>query len=89
MQKPLTTGVYKSTDGQSELQILTRLHWLSMRGPAEHPVDWSNVAIMSNPPDYTSRIIQEAIYIRTTKNTLNRDNGALPTEYENLIRTQK
>ena len=44
--------------------------------------DWSNVTVLSNPPDFTTRSIQEAIFIRTTDNTLNRDGGTLPAEYE-------
>ena len=51
----------------------------------EHPVDWKNVEVLSNARDDTPRIIQEAVYIRTTSDTLNRDNGALPVEYDNLL----
>ena len=51
----------------------------------EHPVDWSSIEVLANPRDYTSRIVEEAVSIRTTKNTLNRDSGALPTEYDNLF----
>ena len=51
----------------------------------EHPVDWKNTMILANPQDQTSRIVEEAVAIRTTKDTLNRDSGALPVEY-NLFR---
>ena len=51
-----------------------------------HQVDW-NAVVLSNPRDATTRSIQEAISIRTTNNTLNRDSGALPSEYDNLVHT--
>ena len=35
--------------------------------------------------DDTARITFEVLLIRTTQDTLNRDTGTLPTEYENLI----
>ena len=50
----------------------------------EHPVDWDNVQVLSNPRDFTTRLVEEAIAIRNTSNTLNRDKGALPPEYDNL-----
>ena len=43
---------------------------------AGHQVDW-NVVMLTNPHDLTTRIVQEAINIRTTDNTLNRESGAL------------
>ena len=51
----------------------------------DHPIDWENVEVLSNPPDDMARITSEALLIRTTPDTLNRDSGTLPTEYENLI----
>ena len=51
----------------------------------DHPVDWSNVKVLSNPRDYTTRMLEEAVFIRQTRDTLNRDCGSLPAEYENLF----
>ena len=50
---------------------------------AGHPVDWDNVSIVRNCPDYNSRIVQEAIVIRPTNDALNRDKGSLPPD--NLV----
>ena len=49
-----------------------------------HQVDW-NAAVLSNPCDAITRSIQEAIRIRTTDNMLNRDSGAMPSEYDSLV----
>ena len=51
----------------------------------DHAVDWTNVKVLSHPRDYTTRILEEAGFIRQTKDTLNRDCGSLPAEYENLF----
>ena len=51
-----------------------------------HHVDWMNVEVMANPHDDSTRIVQEAICIRTTKDTLNRVAGALHDDYNCLIR---
>jgi len=58
--------------------ILTLLPLLNMP-------DWTNMKVLSNPRDYTTRILEEAGFIRQTKDTLNRDCGSLPAEYENLF----
>ena len=50
----------------------------------EHPVDWDNVQVLSNPKDFTTRLVEEVVVIRNTSNTLNHDKGALPPEYDNL-----
>ena len=50
-----------------------------------HPIDWSNIKVLSNPRDTTTRLVEEAVAIRRTENTLNRDIGTLPTEYDNLF----
>ena len=50
---------------------------------AGHPVDWDNISIVRNCPDYNSRIVQEAIMIRPTNDALNRDKGLLPPD--NLV----
>ena len=52
---------------------------------ASHPVDWNNTCILSSCSDYHSRIIQEAIHIRSTNHTLNRDTGNLPPVYDDLM----
>ena len=44
-----------------------------------HPVNWSNIKVLSNPWDTTTRLVEEAVVIRRTENTLNRDIGTLPT----------
>ena len=51
----------------------------------DHAVDWSNVKVLSNPRDYTTRMLEEAVFIRQTRDNLNRDCGSLPAEYENLF----
>ena len=51
----------------------------------DHAIDWSNVKVLSNPRDYTTRMLEEAVFIRQTSDTLNRDCGSLPAEYENLL----
>ena len=48
------------------------------------PVDWSNIKVLSNPRDTTTRVVEEAAAIRT-ENTLERDIGTLSTEYDNLF----
>ena len=50
----------------------------------EHPVDWTKVEVLSNPRDCTTRLVEEALAIRSTTHTLNRDTGTLPSEYDNL-----
>ena len=50
-----------------------------------HPVDWDNVSVLNNCPDYYHRLICESFLIRSTAHTLNRDTGSLPTEYDNLV----
>jgi len=30
----------------------------------DHAVDWTNVKVMCNPRDYTTRILEEAVFIR-------------------------
>ena len=50
-----------------------------------HFVDWTNTCVLSTYQDDSSRIVQESIYNRTIHNTLNRDGGALPNEYDNLL----
>ena len=40
---------------------------------------------LSNPRDTTTRLVEEAVAIRRAENTLNRDIGTLPTEYDNLF----
>ena len=50
---------------------------------AGHAVDWENVSIVNRCPHL--RIVSEAIVIRTTSNTLNRDSGSLPVVYDNLL----
>ena len=51
----------------------------------DHAVDWTNVKVLSNPRDYTTRML-EAVFICQTRDTLNRDCGTLPAEYENLFK---
>ena len=51
----------------------------------QHRVDWSNVQILARQSDCTSRTVMESVLIRTTKDTLNRDSGALPLEYQHLF----
>ena len=51
----------------------------------DHAVDWSNVKVLSNTRDYTTCMLEEAVFIRQTRDTLNRDCGSLPAEYENLF----
>ena len=52
----------------------------------EHQVDWSNVAVVSNPGDHTTRLVEEAWTIRstTTVHVLNRDTDFLPSWYDGL-----
>jgi len=50
----------------------------------QHQVDWSNVAVVSNPRDHTTRLVEEALTIRSTTNILNRDTGFLPSGYDGL-----
>ena len=50
----------------------------------EHQVDWSNVVVVSNPRDHTTRLVEEALTIRSTTNVLNRDTGFLPSGYDGL-----
>ena len=52
----------------------------------DHAVDWTNVKVLSNPRDYTTRMLEEAVFIRQTRDTLNRDCGTLPAEYENQFK---
>ena len=50
-----------------------------------HPVDWTNTKVLSSCPEYHSRLVEEAIRIRTTDSVLNRDIGSLPSVYDNLL----
>ena len=47
-------------------------------------MDCSNVVVVSNPRDHTTRLVEEALTIRSTKNVLNRDTGFLPSRYDGL-----
>ena len=52
----------------------------------DHAIDWTNVKVLSNPRDYTTCLLEEeSVFICQTRNTLNRDCGTLPAEYENLF----
>ena len=51
----------------------------------DHAVDWSNVKVLSIPSDYTTRMLEEAVFICQTRDNLNRDCGSLSAEYENLF----
>ena len=51
----------------------------------EHAVDWTNVTVLTVTNDYNSRIIKEAFAIQSARGAMNRDDGVLPHEYENLI----
>ena len=50
----------------------------------QHQVDWSNVIVVSNPRDYTTRLVEEALTIRSMTNVLNGDTGFLPSGYDGL-----
>jgi len=47
-------------------------------------VQSGNVAVVSNPRDHTTRLVEEALTIRSTTNVLSRDTSILPSEYDNL-----
>ena len=47
-------------------------------------MDWSNVVVVSNPSDHTTRLVEEALTIRSTTDVLNRDTGFLPSGYDGL-----
>ena len=51
----------------------------------QHHIDWDNAGILTRSSDYISRIVHESVHIRTTSDTLNRDDGALPVEYHTLF----
>ena len=53
---------------------------------AGHPVDWENVSVVNGCPDFPSGLVNEAIAIRSTSNTLNRDSGTLPVMYDNVLK---
>ena len=52
---------------------------------SNHAIDWTDVKVLANPRDYTTRMLEEAVFIHQTRDTLNRDCGTLPAEYENLF----
>jgi len=52
---------------------------------AGHPVDWEGTSVLTSCPEHHSRLVHEAILIRTTDHTLNRDSGVLPPEYMSLL----
>ena len=52
---------------------------------AGHPVDWEKTCVVSNCSDLHSRLVHEAFFIRSTKNTLNRDTGTLPSIYDVIV----
>ena len=62
------------------ISALAEHAWMS-----DHPMDWAGVRIFSSPHDYRARLVKEAFLIRTSSWTLNRDDGALPAEYRNLV----
>ena len=47
------------------------------------PVDWSKAEVISNPRDCATRLVEEALSIRSTPHTLNQGTGTLPSEYDN------
>ena len=50
-----------------------------------HHVNWDGVSVLSWASDAVTRVVKESVFIRRTKDTLNRDIGALPVEYHTLF----
>ena len=51
----------------------------------DHAIDWTSVKVQSNARDYTTCMLEEAVFICQTRDTLNIDCRTLPAEYENLF----
>ena len=52
-----------------------------------HPVNWpwAGVRVLSVARDLRTRVVREAFAIRTSEDLLNRDEGSIPQEYDNLF----
>ena len=51
-----------------------------------HEIDWNEAEVVDSHPYYRQRCALEAWHIRTEHQTMNRDEGPLPSEYNPLIR---
>ena len=51
-----------------------------------HEIDWKEAEVVDSHPYYRQRCALEAWHIRTEHQTMNRDEGPLPSEYNPLIR---
>ena len=53
-----------------------------------HVIDWEGAKIVDRESDWKTRGIKEAIWIRKTSNTMNRDEGRykLPHVYDDILR---
>ena len=79
MQKRLEEHKRAVRQADFNISPLAEHAWTS-----QHPVDWDSIQVISNPSNLTTRLVEEALTIRSTANTLNRDTGTLPPEYDNL-----
>ena len=59
-----------------------------MKRKHNHTPDWDNTKIVGKESSVRDRQIRESIAIRSTKNTMNRDEGAymLSHSYDNLLK---
>ena len=87
--------------GQTGRKLFQRLdeHWRDVRQvdfnssalaehawTCDHAVNWTNVKVLLNLRDYTTRMLEESVFICQTRVTLNRDCGTLKEECENLFK---
>ena len=52
---------------------------------ADHPMDWEKACVVSNCSDFHSRLVHEAFFIQSTKESLNRNTGTLPSICEDIV----
>ena len=50
-----------------------------------HEINWKKAEVVDSHPYYHERCVLEAWHIRTEHQTMNRDEGPLPSEYNPLI----
>ena len=53
-----------------------------------HQIDWSNAGVLDSSQFYYQRLYLESWYIQQHKDTLNREQGLLPSVYRGLMVSQ-
>ena len=54
-----------------------------------HEINWEEAEVVDSHPHYRQRFVLEAWHIRMEHQTMNRDRGPLPAEYNPLIHNRR